>query len=114
MVAVQETIDTVKTLDIDQYKYGFETLIEMDVAPKGLTEETIKLISAKKGEPEWMLAWRLEAFERWKTMESPDWARVDYPPIDFQDIHYYAAPKSMSGPASLDEVEARAKNTIYF
>ncbi|MBP0617087.1 Fe-S cluster assembly protein SufB [Jiella mangrovi] len=111
MPAVQETIDQVRQIDVDQYKYGFETLIEMDVAPKGLNEEIIKLISAKKGEPQWMLDWRLEAFERWKTMESPDWARVDYPPIDFQDIHYYAAPKSMSGPASLDEVDPEILRT---
>ncbi|EAU42557.1 hypothetical protein FP2506_06946 [Fulvimarina pelagi HTCC2506] len=111
MPAVQETIDSVRKIDVDQYKYGFETLIEMDVAPKGLDEEIIKLISAKKGEPQWMLDWRLKAFERWKTMESPDWARLDYPPIDFQDIHYYAAPKSMSGPASLDEVDPEILRT---
>jgi len=74
MPAVQETIDQVRRIDVDQYKYGFETLIEMDVAPKGLTEDTIRLISAKKDEPEWMLDWRLKAFERWKTMESPSWA----------------------------------------
>ncbi|MCQ0986191.1 Fe-S cluster assembly protein SufB [Jiella marina] len=111
MPAVQETIDQVRQIDVDQYKYGFETLIEMDVAPKGLNEDIIRLISTKKGEPEWMLNWRLEAFERWKTMESPDWARVDYPPIDYQDIHYYAAPKSMSGPASLDEVDPEILRT---
>ncbi len=108
MPAVQETIDQVRQIDVDQYKYGFETVIEMDVAPKGLNEDTIRLISAKKNEPEWMLQWRLDAFERWKSMESPSWARLDYPPIDFQDIHYYAAPKSMSGPASLDEVDPRS------
>ncbi|RFC66577.1 Fe-S cluster assembly protein SufB [Fulvimarina endophytica] len=111
MPAVQETIDSVAKIDVDQYKYGFETLIEMDVAPKGLNEDIIKLISTKKNEPEWMLDWRLKAFERWKTMESPDWARLDYPPIDFQDIHYYAAPKSMSGPASLDEVDPEILRT---
>ncbi|MBC6714915.1 MULTISPECIES: Fe-S cluster assembly protein SufB [Aurantimonas] len=111
MPAVQETIDQVRKIDVDQYKYGFETLIEMDVAPKGLNEDIIRLISAKKGEPQWMLDWRLEAFERWKTMESPSWARLDYPEIDFQDIHYYAAPKSMSGPASLDEVDPEILRT---
>ncbi len=111
MPAVQETIDQVRKIDVDQYKYGFETLIEMDVAPKGLTEDTIKLISAKKNEPQWMLDWRLQAFERWKTMESPSWARLEYPEIDFQDIHYYAAPKSMSGPASLDEVDPEILRT---
>ncbi|KTQ88901.1 MULTISPECIES: Fe-S cluster assembly protein SufB [Aureimonas] len=111
MPAVQETIDQVRRIDVDQYKYGFETQIEMDVAPKGLTEDTIRLISGKKGEPEWMLEWRLQAFERWKTMESPSWARLDYPEIDFQDIHYYAAPKSMSGPASLAEVDPEILRT---
>ncbi|MFD2237728.1 Fe-S cluster assembly protein SufB [Aureimonas populi] len=111
MPAVQETIDQVRRIDVDQYKYGFETLIEMDVAPKGLNEDIIRLISAKKDEPEWMLEWRLAAFERWKTMESPGWARLDYPEIDFQDIHYYAAPKSMSGPASLDEVDPEILRT---
>ncbi|WP_206454093.1 Fe-S cluster assembly protein SufB [Aurantimonas marina] len=111
MPAVQETIDQVRKIDVDQYKYGFETLIEMDVAPKGLTEDTIRLISAKKNEPQWMLDWRLQAFERWKTMESPSWARLEYPEIDFQDIHYYAAPKSMSGPASLDEVDPEILRT---
>ncbi|WP_062202670.1 Fe-S cluster assembly protein SufB [Aureimonas sp. AU12] len=111
MPAVQETIDQVRRIDVDQYKYGFETLIEMDVAPKGLNEDTIRLISAKKDEPEWMLDWRLKAFERWKTMESPSWARLDYPPIDFQDIHYYAAPKSMTGPASLAEVDPEILRT---
>ncbi|KAA0970548.1 Fe-S cluster assembly protein SufB [Aureimonas fodinaquatilis] len=105
MPAVQETIDQVRLIDVDQYKYGFETQIEMDVAPKGLNEDIIRLISSKKQEPEWMLEWRLKAFERWKTMENPGWARLDYPEIDFQDIHYYAAPKSMSGPNSLDEVD---------
>ena len=111
MPAVQDTIDQVRKIDVDQYKYGFETLIEMDVAPKGLNEETIKLISAKKGEPQWMLDWRLEAFERWKTMESPSWARLDYPQIDFQDIHYYAAPKSMKTLSSLDEVDPEILRT---
>ena len=112
MPAVQETIDQVARIDVDQYKYGFETEIEMDVAPKGLNEETVRLISAKKNEPEWMLEWRLAALERWKTMQSPDWARLDYPPIDYQDIHYYAAPKNWAdGPASLDEVDPEILRT---
>ncbi|MGI9356341.1 MAG: SufD family Fe-S cluster assembly protein, partial [Rhizobiaceae bacterium] len=112
MVAVQETIDTVKTLDIDQYKYGFSTDIESDMAPKGLDENTIAFISAKKGEPEWRLKWRLEAFERWKTMTEPDWARVDYPKIDYQDIYYDAAPKNFEdGPKSLDEVDPELLRT---
>ncbi|SHI69618.1 Fe-S cluster assembly protein SufB [Aureimonas altamirensis] len=111
MPAVQETIDQVRQIDVDQYKYGFETTIEMDLAPKGLNEDIIAFISAKKDEPQWMLDWRLKAFERWKTMENPGWARLDYPEIDFQDIHYYAAPKSMSGPASLDEVDPEILRT---
>ncbi len=112
MVAVQETIDTVKTLDIDQYKYGFSTDIESEKAPKGLDEDTIRFISAKKGEPEWMLKWRLEAFARWKTMTEPDWARVAYDKIDYQDIYYYAAPKNFEdGPISLDEVDPELLRT---
>lgn len=105
MPAVQDTIDRVRKIDVDQYKYGFSTDIETDKAPKGLTEDTIRLISAKKGEPEWMLEWRLDAFKRWQTLEEPTWARVAYPKIDFQDIHYYAAPKTQAGPSSLDEVD---------
>ena len=77
MAAVQETIDQVALIDVDQYKYGFETEIEVDKAPKGLSEEVIRFISAKKEEPEWMLAWRLEAYQRWLTMEEPTWARVN-------------------------------------
>ena len=105
MPAVQETIDRVRKIDVDQYKYGFETSIETDKAPKGLNEDIIRLISAKKNEPEWMLEWRLGAFRRWLTLEEPTWARVHYPKIDFQDIHYYAAPKSTPGPTSLEDVD---------
>jgi Fe-S cluster assembly protein SufB len=111
MPAVQETIDQVATLDVDQYKYGFETTIEMDKAPKGLNEDIIRFISAKKEEPEWMLEWRLDAYKRWLTMEEPKWARVDYPEIDFQDIRYYAAPKNQTGPKSLDEVDPELLRT---
>src|SRR5690606_4123931 len=105
MPAVQETIEQVRKIDVDQYKYGFETEIETEKAPKGLNEDIIRFISAKKSEPEWMLEWRLNAFRRWLTLEEPTWARVSYPKIDFQDIHYYAAPKNQSGPKSLDEVD---------
>ncbi|MEL7543675.1 MAG: Fe-S cluster assembly protein SufB, partial [Pseudomonadota bacterium] len=94
MAAVQETIDQVKEIDVDQYKYGFSTDLESVKAPKGLNTDIIRYISGKKNEPEWMLEWRLDAFERWLTMEEPSWARVNYPKIDFQDLHYYAAPKS--------------------
>ncbi len=105
MPAVQETIEQVRALDVDKYKYGFTTDIESDLAPKGLDESTVRFISAKKGEPEWMTDWRLEALRRWMTMKEPNWARVHYPKIDYQDLHYYAAPKSAGGPESLDEVD---------
>ncbi|KZK78807.1 FeS cluster assembly protein SufB [Pseudovibrio sp. W64] len=111
MAAVQETIDQVKAIDVDQYKYGFVTDIESELAPKGLNEDIVAYISAKKDEPEWMLNWRLEAFRRWKTMEEPTWARVDYPKIDFEDLHYYAAPKKREGPKSLDEVDPEILET---
>ncbi len=105
MAAVQQTIDQVKRLDVDQYKYGFETAIESDLAPKGLSEDIVRFISAKKGEPQWMLDWRLEAYRRWLTMVEPTWAMVSYPKIDFQDLYYYAAPKGSAGPKSIDEVD---------
>jgi len=111
MAAVQETIDQVKKIDVDQYKYGFETKIESIKAPKGLDESTVRYISAKKGEPEWLLNWRLEAFQRWKAMTEPTWARVHYPKIDFQDIYYYSAPKSTDGPKSLAEVDPELLET---
>ncbi|WP_079211815.1 Fe-S cluster assembly protein SufB [Brucella pituitosa] len=111
MPAVQETIDQVRGLDVDQYKFGFETTIESEKAPKGLNEDIIRFISAKKEEPEWMLEWRLKAYERWLTMEEPSWARVDYPKIDFQDAYYYAAPKNQTGPKSLDEVDPELLRT---
>ena len=105
MAAVKETIDQVKELDLDKYKYGFTTDIETVKAPKGLNEEIVKFISAKKEEPEWMLEWRLDAFERWKTMSEPEWAKVEYEKPNFQDLYYYAAPKTAEAPKSLDEVD---------
>jgi len=105
MPAVRETVDQVRALDVDKYKYGFETAIESIRAPKGLNEDIVRFISEKKGEPAWMLDWRLDAFQRWQAMTEPTWAKVDYPRIDFQDLHYYAAPKSTDGPRSLDEVD---------
>ncbi|MFM2281074.1 MAG: system Fe-S cluster assembly protein SufB, partial [Pseudomonadota bacterium] len=111
MAAVQETIDQVRAIDVDQYKYGFETQIETDKVPPGLNEDVIRLISAKKSEPEWMLEWRLEAYRRWLTMEEPTWARVHYPKIDFNSISYYAAPKGQTGPMSLDEVDPELLKT---
>ena len=111
MPAVQETIERVRRIDVDQYKYGFTTDIESDKAPKGLSEDTVRFISAKKSEPEWMLAWRLEAYRRWLTMREPTWARVDYPKIDYQDYYYYAAPKKKDGPKSLDEIDPEILKT---
>jgi Fe-S cluster assembly protein SufB len=103
MAAVKQTVEQVEALEA--YKHGFITEIDQDFAPKGLSEETVRFISAKKGEPEWMLAWRLEAFQRWLTLEEPDWAKVKFPRIDYQDAYYYAAPKARTGPKSLDEVD---------
>jgi Fe-S cluster assembly protein SufB len=100
-----ETLDTVQSVTQSGYKWGFETTIEMDFAPKGLNEDIIRLISARKEEPSWMLEWRLKAYAAWLKMEEPQWARVDHPPIDYQDLHYYAAPKKKAGPRSLDEVD---------
>ena len=110
MAAVQETVDRVRQIDVDQYRYGFETLIESDKAPKGLSEDTVRFISAKKNEPAWMLEWRLEAYRRWLTMIEPKWARVDYPRIDYQDLYYYSAPKKKEL-ASLDEVDPEILKT---
>ncbi len=110
MVATQETIDTLEEAT-GKYKYGFVTDIESDKAPKGLNEDIIRFISAKKDEPQWMLDWRLKAFATWQKMESPDWAKLDIEPIDYQDIHYYSAPKSGEGPASLDEVDPELLKT---
>jgi Fe-S cluster assembly protein SufB len=111
MPAVQETIDQVKLIDVDQYKYGFETILESDKAPKGLSEDTVRFISKKKNEPDWMLEWRLEAFARWKEMEEPTWARVDYPKIDYQDAYYYSAPKKLGGLKSLAEADPELLKT---
>jgi Fe-S cluster assembly protein SufB len=109
--AVQETIERVRRIDVDQYKYGFVTDIESDKAPKGLSEDTVRFISAKKNEPEWMLAWRLDAYRRWLTMKEPKWARVDYNKIDYQDLYYYSAPKKKVGPKSLDEIDPEILRT---
>ncbi len=111
MPAVQETIDQVRLIDVDQYKYGFETEVEMEKAPKGLSEDVIRFISGKKGEPEWMLQWRLDAYKRWLTMKEPNWARVSYDKIDYNDIYYYAAPKKNPAPKSLDEVDPEILKT---
>src|SRR6056297_3524584 len=88
----QETVDAVKELS-GNYKYGWETEIEMDYAPKGVNPDIVRLISSKNEEPGWMTEWRLSAFDRWERMEEPEWAMVSYPKIDFQDQYYYARPK---------------------
>ncbi len=111
MAAVQETVERVRRIDVDQYRYGFETLIESDKAPKGLSEDTVRFISAKKNEPAWMLEWRLEAYRRWLTMTEPTWARVNYPRIDYQELYYYSAPKPKKQIGSLDEIDPEILKT---
>ncbi len=95
----------------EEYKYGFVTDVEQEIAPKGLNEDVIRMISSKKNEPEWLLEWRLDAYERWKKMKEPRWAFLRYPKIDFNDISYYAAPKSNPRPKSLDEIDPEIKET---
>ena len=111
MPAVADTLETVKDVTQSGYKWGFETHVEMDLAPKGLNEDIIRLISERKQEPAWLLDWRLKAFAAWLTMDEPHWAKLGYPPIDYQDLHYYAAPKKKAGPASLDEVDPELLRT---
>src|ERR1700755_3571192 len=110
MPAVQETVERVRRIDVHQYRYGFETLIESDKAPRGLSEDTVRFISAKKSEPAWMLEWRLGGHRPWLTMKEPGWARVHYPKIDYQDLYYYSAPKKKEL-ASLDEVDPEILRT---
>ena len=109
MAAVKETIETVAGLET--YEHGFVTDIEMEFAPKGLNADIVRFISAKKNEPEWMLEMRLAAYERWLTMEEPDWAKVNYQKVDYQDLYYYAAPKKKDGPKSLDEIDPELLKT---
>ena len=110
MAAVQETVDRVRRIDVDQYRYGFETLIELDKAPKACR----KIPSAsfrRRTKPAWMLEWRLEAYRRWLTMTEPKWARVHYPKIDYQDLYYYSAPKAKKTVSSLDEIDPEILKT---
>jgi len=105
----QDTVDAVAALS-GNYKYGWETEIEMEYAPKGVNPDIVRLISSKNNEPEWMTEWRLQAFARWENIEEPTWAMVNYPDIDFQDIYYYARPKSMEEkPKSLDDVDPKLR-----
>jgi len=107
MSSATQTAETLETLARDKYKYGFVTDIEADTAPKGLNEDTIRFISAKKQEPDWLLEWRLRAFRHWLSLEEqePRWSKVRYPKIDYQDAYYYSAPKSGDAPKSLDEID---------
>src|SRR5665213_735357 len=105
------TQDAAEALIGDSYKYGFVTEIDEDRAPPGLSEDTVRFISAKKGEPEWLLAWRLGAYRRWQKMTEPKWANVKFPPIDYQAASYYSAPKQKAGPKSLDEVDPELLKT---
>jgi Fe-S cluster assembly protein SufB len=104
--------DILEQITSSEYKYGFVTDIEADEAPKGLSEDTVRFISAKKNEPSWMLEYRLKAFRHWQKMEEPVWANVNYPKIDFQDIIYYSAPKQKISPKSLDEIDPELRNTF--
>jgi Fe-S cluster assembly protein SufB len=111
MPAVAETLETVQSASDGGYKWGFETDIAMEYAPKGLNEDIVRFISAKKNEPEWLLEWRLKAYRHWLKMEEPDWAAVNYPKIDYQDAYYYAAPTNKVVPKSLDEVDPELLRT---
>jgi len=102
---------TIEELANQEYKYGFVTDIEADAVPKGLNEDVIRTISHKKGEPDWMTEWRLKAFRHWQTMEMPHWQNVKFPPIDYQDIVYYSAPKTKPKPKSLEEVDPELRRT---
>ena len=105
------TVDAARALESDKYAEGFVTDIEMELAPKGLSEDTVRYISAKKEEPEWMLRWRLDAFERWKEMAEPTWAMIRYPKIDYQDAHYYAAPKGAAKYKTIADVPKEILDT---
>src|SRR6267154_4785282 len=101
----------VETLVNKEFKYGFVTDIESDVAPKGLSEDTVRMISAKKGEPAWLLDWRLRAYRGWLKMTEPHWANVHYAPVDYQSISYYSAPRTTKPLGSLDEVDPKLLET---
>ena len=106
-----ETADKVRSLAGEKYKYGFVTDIESETAPRGLDESTVRFISQKKEEPDWLLEWRLRAYRTWLEMQEPSWAKLGYPPIDYQDSYYYSAPKAKAGPKSLDEIDPELLRT---
>ena len=104
--------ETIEEFTKSEYKWGFTTDIETDIAPKGLSEDIVRFISDKKGEPEFMLEWRLKAYRHWLKMKAPSWPNVHYPPIDYQDAYYYAAPKKQAELKSLDEVDPKLIETF--
>ncbi len=108
----EENDDILEQITSSEYKYGFVTDIEADEAPKGLSEDTVRFISAKKNEPAWMLEYRLKAYKQWLTMEEPKWPNVEYPPINYQDIIYYSAPKQKIAPDSLDDIDPELRKTF--
>lgn len=109
---MNEELNTIEQAVLSDYKYGFYTDIEADEAPMGLNEDIVRFISAKKNEPEWMLEWRLKAYRHWLKMEEPNWANIKYPPINYQDIIYYSAPKQKVKPKSLDEIDPELRRTF--
>jgi len=112
MISAPDTVAQVRKMTEEKYKYGFVTDIEMETAPKGLNEDIIRFISAKKGEPDWLLEWRLKAYRHWLNMPEPEWQKPDFPAIDYQDSYYYSAPKSAADkPKSLDEVDPELLKT---
>ena len=111
MASPLDTAETVRAVVGDKYKYGFVTDIETETAPKGLNEDTIRFISAKKSEPQWLLEWRLRAYRTWTQMQEPNWAKIGYPAIDYQDAYYYSAPKVKQAPKSLDELDPELLRT---
>ena len=109
---MQDSNHIINEVTSGDYKYGFVTDIDTEVIHRGLDEETVRIISAKKNEPEWLLEFRLKAFRHWQTLEMPTWPHLNIPPIDYQDIIYYAAPKKKEGPKSLDEVDPELLKTF--
>src|SRR5437899_4379703 len=111
-ISMSTATETIEGFVKQEYKYGFVTDVEADAAPPGLNEDIIRLISRKKNEPVWLRDWRLKSYRHWLTMTPPDWAKVEYPPVDFQEIIYYSAPKKRgTGPKSLDEVDPKLLET---
>jgi Fe-S cluster assembly protein SufB len=109
---MKEELNALEQTVLNDYKYGFVTDIDTDIVPKGINETVIRLISTKKNEPEWMLDWRLKAYTQWQKMEEPKWPNVTYPPINYQDIIYYAAPKQKEQLKGLDEVDPELRRTF--